>query len=102
LLRNSACLLFPARWQEPFGLVLIEAMACGTPVVALSAGAVPELVVSGETGVLCDAPSELGRAISQAAALDPYRCRAHVEANFTADRMVSAYEDLYRRASAAH
>lgn len=97
LLSKSACLLFPARWDEPFGLVMIEAMACGTPVVALSAGAVPELVVTGETGVLCQSPAELSTAIGRAAGLDPDKCRAHVAAHFTADRMVSAYEELYDR-----
>jgi glycosyltransferase involved in cell wall biosynthesis len=97
LLGRAACLLFPARWNEPFGLVLVEAMACGTPVVGLAAGAVPELVVHGETGVLCSAPTELAAAIDQAAQLSPARCRAHVEQNFTAARMVAGYENIYRR-----
>jgi len=97
LLAESACLLFPACWDEPFGLVLVEAMACGTPVVALAAGAVTELVVDGVTGIVCQSEADLSAAIGQAARLDPCRCRAHVEAHFTADRMAAAYEDLYRR-----
>jgi len=97
LLGRAACLLFPACWEEPFGLVLVEAMACGTPVVALSAGAVPELVVNGESGVLCESPADLIAAIGQAAQLDPRRCRAHVERHFGAARMVMDYENIYRR-----
>jgi glycosyltransferase involved in cell wall biosynthesis len=97
LLGQAACLLFPARWDEPFGLVLVEAMACGTPVVGLWAGAVPELVVNGETGVICHAPDELGAAIRQAVRLDPARCRAHVERCFSAARMVADYENIYRQ-----
>ena len=97
LLGKATCLLFPACWDEPFGLVLVEAMACGTPVAALSAGAVPELVVDGETGILCQSPAELSAAIGQAAELDPSRCRAHVENHFGAARMVLDYESIYHR-----
>jgi glycosyltransferase involved in cell wall biosynthesis len=97
LLGKSACLLFPARWDEPFGLVLVEAMACGTPVVALSVGAVPELIVNGKTGILCHSPAELSSAIRHAAQLDPFLCRTHVEQHFGADRMVMNYETVYRQ-----
>jgi glycosyltransferase involved in cell wall biosynthesis len=97
LLGRAACLLFPVRWDEPFGLVLVEAMACGCPVAGLSAGAVPELVVNGETGILCQTPAELGDAIRQAARLDPAQCRAHVERYFSAARMVTDYESIYRQ-----
>jgi glycosyltransferase involved in cell wall biosynthesis len=95
LLSRAACLLFPIRWEEPFGLVVIEAMACGTPVVALRRGAVPELIVPGQTGVIVDRPGELPAAISAARRLDPGICRKHVEANFTTDLMAAGYEAAY-------
>lgn len=97
LLARARCLLFPAQWEEPFGLVLLEAMACGTPVVALRAGSVPELVADGVSGLVCDQPAELPEAIGKAADLDPRACRDHVARNFTAERMVAGYEALYRR-----
>jgi glycosyltransferase involved in cell wall biosynthesis len=95
LLHRARCLLFPARWHEPFGLALVEAMACGTPVVGLRIGAVPELVVDGVAGVVCDRVDELPAAIERAGALDPHACRAHA-ARFSAARMAAAYEDVYR------
>lgn len=101
LLARAACLLFAAEWEEPFGLVLVEAMACGTPVVALGAGAVPELVVDGETGILCDRPSELAAGIEAARRLDPGRCREHAQERFDVERMIAGYEAVYRRVLAA-
>jgi glycosyltransferase involved in cell wall biosynthesis len=98
LLAHAACLLFPVQWNEPFGLVMLEAMACGTPVVALRAGAVPEVVVDGETGVICDRAEELAPAIAAAAGMNAHRCREHVTHNFSGDRMVAEYEMLYRAA----
>ena len=98
---RAACLLFPIRWEEPFGLVVIEAMACGTPVAALRRGAVPELIVSGQTGVIVDRPEELPSAISAGRRLDPGRCRKHVEANFTTDGMAAGYEAGYWQTMAA-
>jgi glycosyltransferase involved in cell wall biosynthesis len=101
LLSRASCLLFPAQWDEPFGLVMVEAMACGTPVVALRAGSVPELVVDGETGVVCDRASGLPEAIVAAGRLDPARCRAHVSRHFDVAQMVDGYEAIYRRLLAA-
>jgi glycosyltransferase involved in cell wall biosynthesis len=101
LLARAACLVFPICWDEPFGLVMIEAMACGTPVVALRRGAVPELVLPGQTGVIVDHPDELAGAIDQARRLDPWICRKHVQQNFTTDIMAAGYEGVYRRALAA-
>jgi glycosyltransferase involved in cell wall biosynthesis len=97
LLASAVCLLFPVVYEEPFGLVMIEAMACGTPVVALPAGSVPEVVVHGETGIICAETGELAAAIDAATRLDPARCRAHVRDRFSALRMVERYEALYRR-----
>jgi glycosyltransferase involved in cell wall biosynthesis len=100
LLARAACLLFPICWDEPFGLVMIEAMACGTPVVALRRGAVPEIVLAGQTGVIVDHPDELAAAIGEARRLDPWVCRKHVEQNFTVDVMAARYVAVYRRAVA--
>ncbi|MGH9069464.1 MAG: glycosyltransferase family 4 protein [Acidimicrobiales bacterium] len=98
LLARAACLVFPICWEEPFGLVMIEAMACGTPVVALRRGAVPEVVVDGQTGVIVDDPADLPRGIEEARRLDPAACRRHVSANFTTAVMAAGYEAAYRRA----
>jgi glycosyltransferase involved in cell wall biosynthesis len=97
LLSRACALLFPICWEEPFGLVMIEAMACGTPVVALRRGSVPEVVVDGVTGIIRDDPAELPAAIDLARRLDPAACQAHVEARFTTELMAARYEDAYRR-----
>jgi glycosyltransferase involved in cell wall biosynthesis len=96
LLANARCLLFPIQWEEPFGMVMIEAMACGTPVVALRGGAVPEVVVDGVTGVICDDPAELPDAMERAQTLDPAACRRHVAAHFGVGQFGSGYERIYR------
>jgi len=98
LLSRAACMLFPIAWEEPFGLVVIEAMACGTPVVALRRGAVPELIVHGRTGIIVDDVAGLPAGIATARALDPAACRRHVEANFTVEVMAEGYESVYRLA----
>jgi glycosyltransferase involved in cell wall biosynthesis len=102
LLAGAACLLFPVRWDEPFGLVMIEAMACGTPVVALRRGAVPEVVMDGVTGVLVDHPAHLADAVHRARTLDPHACRRHAEQHFSTAVMVQGYEKAYRRALHEH
>ena len=98
LLSRAACMLFPICWDEPFGLVVIEAMACGTPVVALRRGAVPELIVHGQTGIMVDDPDDLPAGIALARQLEPAVCRKHVEASFTVEVMAEGYEAVYRRA----
>jgi glycosyltransferase involved in cell wall biosynthesis len=95
LLGNSAALLFPILWDEPFGLVMIEAMACGTPVLALSRGAVPEVVKNGISGYLCSSPEEMA-AQAKELDLDPVSVRRYVEENFSAASMVAKYTALYR------
>ena len=96
LLARATALVFPILWEEPFGMVMIEAMACGTPVVALRRGAVPEVVVDGVTGILCDDPADLPAAITAARDLSPAECRAHVANCFDAETMVGGYESVYR------
>ena len=97
LLGGAAVLVFPVQWDEPFGMVPLEAMACGTPVVALARGAAPELIDDGRTGFVREWPAELGAAIDAAVGLDPHACRRHVAEHFSAATMVSAYEQLYAR-----
>ena len=98
LLANARCLLFPIQWEEPFGMVMIEAMASGTPVVALNCGAVPEVLVSGVTGIVCENPAELPAALSAVRDIDPYACRAHVLDHFDADALAIGYAGAYRAA----
>jgi glycosyltransferase involved in cell wall biosynthesis len=96
LYAGAAALLFPVCWDEPFGMVMIEAMACGTPVVALRRGSVPEVVADGETGVIVDHPGQFVDAIGAAEALDRSACRAHVERHFDLAVMADGYESVYR------
>jgi glycosyltransferase involved in cell wall biosynthesis len=98
LLSRATCMVFPICWEEPFGLVVIEAMVCGTPVVALRRGSVPELIVDGQTGIIVDDPDDLPAAILQARQLEPAVCRKHVESGFTVEVMAEGYEDVYRHA----
>ena len=101
LLLAAQCMIMPIRWEEPFGMVMVEAMATGTPVVALNRGAVPELVRPGETGLVCDDPEDLPRALRRVVSFDPAACVAHVRREFSAERMAEGYERLYRTFAAA-
>jgi glycosyltransferase involved in cell wall biosynthesis len=101
LLANARCLLFPVQWEEPFGMVMIESMACGTPVVALRAGAVSEVVVPGRTGIICEDPAELPRALADAVRMDPSACREHVARHFSAAEAAAGYERVYRAVTAS-
>jgi glycosyltransferase involved in cell wall biosynthesis len=94
-LRNAAALLFPIRWPEPFGLVMAEALACGTPVLALGEGSVPEVITHGVTGFVCQLEDELVRAIEWIPELDRRRCRAEAERRFSPGAMADAYETVY-------
>lgn len=100
LLANARCLLFPVQWEEPFGMVMIEAMVCGTPVVALRRGAVPEVVLHEVTGLICDEPEELPDALNAVRAIDPFECRTHVERHFSAYKMADGYARCYHEAIA--
>lgn len=97
LLRGAVALLNPIRWAEPFGLVMIESMACGTPVLAFPEGSAPELVEPGVSGFLCTDEADMADAVARAARLDRAACRGHVAARFSASRMVQDHVDLYRR-----
>ncbi len=91
-------MIFPIRWPEPFGLVMVEAMACGTPVVTTNWGAAPELVDDGVTGFRRDGDDDLVDAIGLARKLSPAACRARVEQRFSARAMVEGYERVYEQA----
>ena len=95
LLRHARALIQPTLAPETSSLVAMEAMACGTPVIALRAGALPEVVVHGETGFLVRSMPAMIAAIHDAGRISPQACRAHVEANFTSQRMGDDYEQLY-------
>jgi glycosyltransferase involved in cell wall biosynthesis len=97
LLARAAALLFPIQWPEPFGLVMTEAMACGTPVVAWRNGSVPEVVADGETGFIVESVEEMAAAVDRLDALDPRAMRARVEKRFSAEAMVAGYERVYRQ-----
>ncbi|MBI3968389.1 MAG: glycosyltransferase family 4 protein [Chloroflexi bacterium] len=97
-LRHAAALLFPINWPEPFGLVMPEALACGTPVLALRQGSVPEIVADGVTGFVRDTESELAAAVARIPELDRLRCRQEVERRFTPAAMAARYEAVYERA----
>lgn len=95
-MRGARAFLFPIEWEEPFGLVVAEALAAGTPVVATPRGSLPELVEPGITGYLAEGVARLAAAVERAARLDRRRCRARAEQRFGYRRMASGYEDLYR------
>lgn len=96
ILAHAQATLFPIDWPEPFGLVLVESMACGTPVISRPGGAASEIVRDGVTGFLRESVDEMVRAVGMAAELDPHACREHAERHFSAVKMVDGYERLYR------
>ncbi|GAC1324185.1 MAG: glycosyltransferase family 4 protein [Chloroflexota bacterium] len=95
LLRNAAALLFPIRWPEPFGLVMIEALACGTPVLGLERGSVPEIITHGSTGFFCTNEDELVKAVGRIDEIDRGLCRQSVEVRFSPGMMAEGYERIY-------
>lgn len=97
LYQGAKAFLFPTLWQEPFGLVMIEALSCGTPVIAYPNGAVPEVIVDGKTGFLVKNVSLMARAIKKIDQIKRENCRKYVEANFTVEKMVEGYEKALMR-----
>jgi len=96
-LGNAAALLFPISWPEPFGLVMIEAMACGTPVIAHPVGSVPEIVRDGVSGFLVSDIDGAVAALNRISDIDRLECRHHFELHFTDERMALDYVNIYRR-----
>ena len=94
-LGNAIALLFPVDWPEPFGLVMIEALACGTPVIARPRGSVPEVLRHGVTGLLASGVDDLVQAVHAIASISRQSCRAEFEARFTANVMAANYERIY-------
>ena len=101
LLQNARATLFPIEWEEPFGLVMIESMACGTPVIATRWGAVPEVIEHGRSGIIVDHYTEMADALEAADKLDPLELRRYVEEEFSPQRMVRDYVEAYETAIAA-
>ena len=96
-LGGAAALLFPIDWPEPFGLVMIEAMACGTPVIAFKSGSVPEVIEDGVTGFIVEGPDQATAAIRRLGEIDRRRVRARFEQRFTAKRMAQEYLQHYQK-----
>src|SRR5437763_9839369 len=103
LLARAKAVLFPIDWDEPFGLVMTEAMACGTPVIATPRGSVPEVLVDGATGFVVsveDYPREAAEALQRLKEIDPHACRRRVEERFSKEAMVAGYERAFELATA--
>jgi len=98
VLGRAKALIFPIDWPEPFGLVMTEAMACGTPVIARRLGAAPEVIAHGVTGLLCDSLDDMVDAVAGIGSLRPVDCRRRAEQHFSADAMACAYERIYATA----
>src|SRR5439155_13820450 len=98
LLQHARATLFPIEWEEPFGLVMIESMACGTPVVATARGAVPEVIEHGRPGAVVEDYRIIPAALEEADKIDPMECRRYVEDRFSPLRMVHDYVDAYTKA----
>jgi glycosyltransferase involved in cell wall biosynthesis len=101
LIANAKAVLFPIDWMEPFGLVMTESMACGTPVIATPRGSVPEVIVDGKTGFIVSVenyPEEAAAALQRLGEISPTECRAHVQGKFSKEAMVEGYEKVFERA----
>lgn len=96
-LGNASALLFPINWPEPFGLVMIEAMACGTPVIAYPRGSVPEIMLDGVTGFVVQDVEEAVAAVKKVDKIKRRACREYFELNFSDDRMARDYVNLYKK-----
>lgn len=97
LMSEALCFLHPVTWREPFGLAMIEAMACGCPVVGFNRGAVPEIVRTGETGYVVEDIEGMVEAVANIATIDRGRCRQYARENFSAARMTDGYEAVYEK-----
>lgn len=97
LLGGAKAILVPVQWEEPFGLIMIEAMACGTPVIGLNKAAVPEIVVDGKTGFVVEDMRKMVSAMKRIDTINRADCREHVENNFSVEKMVDEYEGVYEK-----
>lgn len=97
LMGNAVATLFPITWREPFGLVMIESMASGTPVIAMELGSTSEVIAHGETGFLCNSVEEFIESLAQIHTIDRRACRQRVETHFSAERMTDGYEAVYQK-----
>lgn len=97
LYRRARCTLFPIQWPEPFGLVMIESLAAGTPVIAFRQGSVPEVIEHGRTGFIVETVDEMEEAARHIAEIDPAECRRAVQERFGIEPFVTAHEEAYRR-----
>ena len=95
LLHGAHALINPIAWDEPFGLVMVEAMACGVPVIATPRGSVPEIVVDGQTGWIAATVERDGRGRGALPEIDPSECRAIAELHYSPERMVGDYVDAF-------
>jgi glycosyltransferase involved in cell wall biosynthesis len=97
LMGGAVATLFPITWREPFGLVMVESMASGTPVIAMNLGSTQEVIAHGKTGFLCNSIEECVSAISKVAELDRFACRENVWNRFSVQNMTDGYEAVYRK-----
>ncbi|MCX7592908.1 MAG: glycosyltransferase family 4 protein [Fischerella sp.] len=97
LMGGAVATLFTITWREPFGLVMVESMAAGTPVIAMNLGSVPEIIANGRTGLICNSIEECVDAIHKVAELNRYACREHIEKHFSVQTMVDGYEAVYQQ-----
>ena len=100
--RHALATLFPIQWGEPFGLVLVESMACGTPAIAFNRGAIPEIIVDGKTGFVVDSMSAMIDAVARIDNIDPRKCRRHVQNHFSIKSMAYKYSELYKQIVDSH
>jgi glycosyltransferase involved in cell wall biosynthesis len=97
LLGTAAALLSPIEWEEPFPIIIPEALLCGTPVIAFRRGGVPEGIDHGRTGFLCDTAEEMAESVGRLGEIDRHRCRREGLRRFSDDAIVNEYEQLYER-----
>ncbi len=102
LYSSAIATICPVKYEEPFGLVLAESIACGTPVMALARGAVPEVIVDGESGIVCDTIDDLVKRFPEIRSIDRSICRSRAELLFSKERMADQYEALYKRLCVSH
>ena len=97
LMGGAVATLFPITWREPFGLVMVESMAAGTPVIAMALGSTKEVISHGKTGFLCNSIEECVDAVGKVTELDRYTCREYVGKRFSVQHMTDGYEEVYRK-----